>query len=230
MKENDLSLGHGLFGTSGTGDTSGFGGLVRTNANPGSTERPFGGYFDDLANNKTDTILFAGASLRKDGYEICINTRGERMPKCPAINENSVANNNSIADTSEKVYGMVVANGNLYDKIIDDYKITGSDDNYYIAVKNNLLGVFNNKFAVVIPFVHSFINSLAQFSEKPTIAISKSLCRRASFSRYKSIADPAAANQSNLKSHIIDKICHGASKIVLIIYFDADIFLFGKKP
>ena len=40
-----------------------------------------------LENQKV--VLFAGASLRADGYEICINTKGETMPKCPAINESS---------------------------------------------------------------------------------------------------------------------------------------------
>lgn len=50
-KEKDLSAGHGLFGTSGTGDTSGFGGLVRSAAHPGSSERPYGGYFDDVADD-----------------------------------------------------------------------------------------------------------------------------------------------------------------------------------
>lgn len=50
-KEKDLSAGHGLFGTSGTGDTSGFGGLVRKAVNPGSSERPYGGYFDDVADD-----------------------------------------------------------------------------------------------------------------------------------------------------------------------------------
>jgi NADH-quinone oxidoreductase subunit C len=41
----------GMFGASGTGDTSGYGGLVRTAASTGSTERPYGGYFDDVADD-----------------------------------------------------------------------------------------------------------------------------------------------------------------------------------
>ena len=41
----------GMFGASGTGDTSGYGGLVRTAASNGSTERPYGGYFDDVADD-----------------------------------------------------------------------------------------------------------------------------------------------------------------------------------
>ncbi len=40
-----------MFGAEGTGDTSGFGGLVRTAANTGSSERPYGGYFDDVADD-----------------------------------------------------------------------------------------------------------------------------------------------------------------------------------
>ncbi len=42
---------HGLFGVSGTGDTSGYGGLVRTRVSPGSSQRPYGSYFDDIADN-----------------------------------------------------------------------------------------------------------------------------------------------------------------------------------
>ena len=41
----------GMFGASGTGDTSGYGGLVRQGASAGSTERPFGGYFDQVADD-----------------------------------------------------------------------------------------------------------------------------------------------------------------------------------
>ena len=39
----------GMFGVSGTGDTSGYGGLVRQQANAGSSQRPYGSYFDDVA-------------------------------------------------------------------------------------------------------------------------------------------------------------------------------------
>jgi NADH-quinone oxidoreductase subunit C len=41
----------GMFGVTGTGDTSGFGGLVRSQHSAGSSERPFGSYFDDVADN-----------------------------------------------------------------------------------------------------------------------------------------------------------------------------------
>jgi len=39
----------GMFGVQGSGDTSGYGGLVRPVVLPGSTERPFGGWFDEAA-------------------------------------------------------------------------------------------------------------------------------------------------------------------------------------
>ena len=39
----------GMFGVAGTGDTSGYGGLVRQAANAGSSQRPYGSYFDDVA-------------------------------------------------------------------------------------------------------------------------------------------------------------------------------------
>ncbi len=45
----DKTLSNGAFGVSGTGDTSGYGGLVKSKVKPGSSERPFGSYFDDVA-------------------------------------------------------------------------------------------------------------------------------------------------------------------------------------
>jgi NADH-quinone oxidoreductase subunit C len=44
-----MSQDHGLFGVHGSGDTSGFGGLVRQTITAGSAERPYGSYFDEIA-------------------------------------------------------------------------------------------------------------------------------------------------------------------------------------
>ena len=44
-----VAVRHGMFGVRGTGDTSGYGGLVRTVQMPGATRPPFGGWFDDVA-------------------------------------------------------------------------------------------------------------------------------------------------------------------------------------
>ncbi|HEY3711430.1 MAG TPA: NADH-quinone oxidoreductase subunit C, partial [Amycolatopsis sp.] len=48
---NDSSYGverHGMFGVAGSGDTSGFGGLVREPWTPPDADRPYGSYFDDV--------------------------------------------------------------------------------------------------------------------------------------------------------------------------------------
>ena len=44
-----VDVRHGMFGTRDTGDTSGYGGLVRPVAMPGGTARPYGGWFDETA-------------------------------------------------------------------------------------------------------------------------------------------------------------------------------------
>ncbi len=40
---------HGMFGAKGTGDTSGYGGLVAPVVLPGTAQRPYGGWFDAVA-------------------------------------------------------------------------------------------------------------------------------------------------------------------------------------
>ena len=41
-----IGVRQGAFGVAGSGDTSGFGGLVRPIEMPGASEKPYGGYFD----------------------------------------------------------------------------------------------------------------------------------------------------------------------------------------
>ncbi len=54
-----------MFGVSGTGDTSGYGGLVRKQVLPGSTERPYGDYFDEVADALEEAYpAFSDAILR----------------------------------------------------------------------------------------------------------------------------------------------------------------------
>jgi NADH-quinone oxidoreductase subunit C len=43
-----IDVRHGMFGAEGTGDTSGYGRLVREVTLPGSSPRPYGDYFDEL--------------------------------------------------------------------------------------------------------------------------------------------------------------------------------------
>ena len=44
-----VGVRHGAFGVSGSGDTSGFGGLVAPIVMPGASPRPYGGWFDEVA-------------------------------------------------------------------------------------------------------------------------------------------------------------------------------------
>lgn len=46
----------GMFGVHGTGDTSGYGRLVREVALPGSSPRPYGGYFDEVVDRLSEAL------------------------------------------------------------------------------------------------------------------------------------------------------------------------------
>jgi NADH-quinone oxidoreductase subunit C len=43
-----IGVRRGMFGVTGSGDTSGYGRLIREVSLPGSSPRPYGGYFDDI--------------------------------------------------------------------------------------------------------------------------------------------------------------------------------------
>ena len=119
------------------------------------------GYVPNATKAGGDSVLFAGASVTADGYERCITTKGVILIKCPAINESSVAENKIPVEsiTREKTYSLPNSAG-LFDKVIDDYKITGSDETYYIAQKGGMYGVFNSKFETIVPFEYSSVKQL----------------------------------------------------------------------
>ncbi|WP_419217247.1 NADH-quinone oxidoreductase subunit C [Gordonia sp. CPCC 205333] len=58
---------HGLFGARDSGDTSGYGRMVAPISLPGNTIRPYGGYFDELADE-----LAAGLDRRSIGFDEAI--------------------------------------------------------------------------------------------------------------------------------------------------------------
>jgi len=60
-----MSENKGSFGVAGSGDTSGYGGLLRTKVTPGSSERPFGGYFDEVADDLERAFPEFGAAIEK---------------------------------------------------------------------------------------------------------------------------------------------------------------------
>ncbi|HEY2296509.1 MAG TPA: NADH-quinone oxidoreductase subunit C [Jatrophihabitans sp.] len=70
---------HGMFGVHGSGDTSGFGGLVREPWVPADAQRPYGGYFDELVD---DLLAAAPGSIAKvvvDRGELTLYVERERL-------------------------------------------------------------------------------------------------------------------------------------------------------
>ena len=55
-----VEVRRGMFGVTGSGDTSGYGGLVRPVTMPGGTPRPYGGWFDEVADNLGAALAEAG--------------------------------------------------------------------------------------------------------------------------------------------------------------------------
>jgi hypothetical protein len=107
------------------------------------------------------TVLFAGAAPLANGYEICIDTKGMQLAKCPAISETSLPETNKPDSVTIVSNYSTIQKSELFDKIVGDYKIiAGADETYYIATRNNNYGVFNNKFDVIVPFEYSLIEKM----------------------------------------------------------------------
>jgi NADH-quinone oxidoreductase subunit C len=93
---------HGMFGVKGTGDTSGYGGLVAPVVFPVAAQRPYGGWFDEVADSldplieqvvvhrgeitfhvSRDNLLQVAKLLRDDPklrFELCSGVSGVHYP------------------------------------------------------------------------------------------------------------------------------------------------------
>ncbi|MEH3140502.1 MAG: NADH-quinone oxidoreductase subunit C [Mycobacterium kyogaense] len=69
-----IGVRRGMFGAHGSGDTSGYGRLVRPVALPGSTPRPYGSYFDDVVDALSASL---GEDAMAEAIERVIVHRGE---------------------------------------------------------------------------------------------------------------------------------------------------------
>ena len=65
---------HGMFGVHGTGDTSGFGGLVHSVSFPQATPRPYGGWFDEVVEELEERLSQQGL---EPALESVVVHRGE---------------------------------------------------------------------------------------------------------------------------------------------------------
>ena len=82
-----------MFGARGTGDTSGYGGLVRTAAATGSSERPFGSYFDEVADDLERAYpMFSDAIERVvvDRGELTLHVKREKLVEVSKILRDSL--------------------------------------------------------------------------------------------------------------------------------------------
>jgi len=66
----------GMFGSQGSGDTSGYSGLVRPITLPGAAVAPYGGYFDEIADALRRSLLVSGSSW-DEAIEGVVVDRGE---------------------------------------------------------------------------------------------------------------------------------------------------------
>jgi len=60
-----IDVRRGMFGPEGTGDTSGYGGLVRPVQIPGSSPRPYGSYFDEIADQLERAVPAYGQGVER---------------------------------------------------------------------------------------------------------------------------------------------------------------------
>ena len=83
----------GMFGARGTGDTSGYGGLVPTAASTGSSERPFGGYFDDVADDLERAYPEFSTAIERvvvDRGELTLHIKREKLVEVAKILRDSL--------------------------------------------------------------------------------------------------------------------------------------------
>ena len=78
----------GMFGARGSGDTSGYGGLVRTLAATGSSQRPYGGYFDDIADDLERAYPEFSLAIERvvvDRGELTLHVKREKLVEVAMI-------------------------------------------------------------------------------------------------------------------------------------------------
>ncbi|HZE14537.1 MAG TPA: NADH-quinone oxidoreductase subunit C, partial [Mycobacterium sp.] len=74
--EEVIDVRRGMFGVYDTGDTSGYGRLVREVTFPGGSPRPYGGYFDEVVDELAEALERVGVSFA-DAIEKVVVFRDE---------------------------------------------------------------------------------------------------------------------------------------------------------
>ena len=77
-----LPVQHGMFGAEDTGDTSGYGGVIRRRQMPAGTPPPYGGWFDEATDALQRAIPDFGDAVEQvvvDRGELTVHVRRERL-------------------------------------------------------------------------------------------------------------------------------------------------------
>jgi NADH-quinone oxidoreductase subunit C len=81
-----VDVRHGMFGVHGSGDTSGYGGLVVPVVLPGASERPYGGWFDEVVDVLHEVLEESGTGFDNaveyvtvDREELTLHVRREHL-------------------------------------------------------------------------------------------------------------------------------------------------------
>ncbi|MGI9003331.1 MAG: NADH-quinone oxidoreductase subunit C [Pseudonocardia sp.] len=106
----------GMFGVQGSGDTSGFGGLRLPGYVPAPAERPFGGWFDEFADDVTDALAERGvphgavAQITVDRGEITLYVQREHLLEfCRTLRDDDALRFELCSSVSGVDYGEDVA-------------------------------------------------------------------------------------------------------------------------
>ena len=85
--EEVIDVRRGMFGVYDTGDTSGYGRLVREVTLPGGSPRPYGGYFDEVVDELAEALERVGVSFADaiekavvDRDELTLHVRRDLLP------------------------------------------------------------------------------------------------------------------------------------------------------
>jgi NADH-quinone oxidoreductase subunit C len=85
--------GRGMFGVAGTGDTSGFGGLVRRRSAVLEAPRPYGGYFDEVVDALEEAYPGFHDAIERvivDRGELTLHIKPERIAEvCQALRDDA---------------------------------------------------------------------------------------------------------------------------------------------
>jgi NADH-quinone oxidoreductase subunit C len=83
----------GMFGVDGTGDTSGYGGLERQQVSAGSSQRPYGSYFDDIADQLERAYPEFNDAIERvvvDRGELTLHIKREKLVEVALILRNQL--------------------------------------------------------------------------------------------------------------------------------------------